>query len=433
MSFGFFTHNIDLGVTGPCTWIPPDPNVPIVAEAIYVETVTSGQGPGGSARDGSFLWGVMGVGNNTILAQTAERRMAVSTNPDATTPTFTVTDNALPTCPRENNPGNWYLRPSVWQYIGNVWYCQMHITIPNSTNQDNTTAYVGHTVDGVNWTVIGNDDIAGGLADGEGNYNSRYCQRSFLWEGSTDSQRLVADGRWVYRLRDNPPGDNNDLAVASYNSWAGGGTRADLAAYTLPMNNGNSTALLSLSDGYFRARWDGTRMRLSWIAPDFSSSYTSFPDITYFNQSEPLIFPGTDTVLLRERDNQDDTLWVWYNGVGNDLPSVVLPNLGPTPANQRIRAAYNGFNWLLMNVQGGATEDGIWYTNYAEDEAIRVSADITAGPQLILPYTQSGAEEGYSNIFHLSGNVWVGYYVRSSDLALVIIRFEYGTFTGDCA
>jgi len=430
MSFGFFTHNIDLNGANPCTWIPPDPDVDIIAEAIYTDTSTT------HTESGYVFGALTGIGTS-VLCHVSGRR--VVTCPDATieTPIFTVHDNALPLdLWYLANGTSDYLQITSFQRFNGEWYCHMNGVDTNGTNRVNDNAYVGHTSDGYNWTVQtwtyrdGNDVPRAG----RGNLNGRYTQRAMIWEGDVDNQRLVSDGLWQADKRKPtyPAGTVfSDLTVASYSAWIGGSPVWDnLSDWGSWHENQSALALLPLaSGGYFRARMGpvGSWMRADYINYDLDTVRTVGGTVNWLNGNTPKtnMVVAEDTVLIARNDS---TVYVWDSSLSGtaEMPYVDLLKYSAT-GNSFQRNEWNGVHWMVGSFFSSSTT---LYTNFTTDEH---PTALTAGPNVILPSTHTGnlTHRFTCNIRHLTDNIWIGHY-RDTSFRTVIFRFTYGTYTGDC-
>lgn len=433
MSFGFFTHNIDLtGGVSPCTWIPPDPDVDIIAEAIYTDTSTT-------HSETNYYFGTLTSFGTAALCQASGRRMV--TCPDVTipTPVFTVHDNALPLDPYYLANGTTdYLQITSFQRFNNAWYCHMNGAWIGRTNPINDNAYVGYSSDGVSWTVQSwtYKDGNGVPRVGRGNLNGRYTQRGMIWEGDSGSQRLVSDGRWQASqdwAGAYPAGTNsNSLTVAAYSAWIGGSPQgANLYDWGAWKTNANSYALLPLaSGGYYRA-WKSASgsawMTSHYLDYNLDVVNSSGGTVNWLNgnSGKNNMVVGEDTVLIF-RD--DSTTYVWDKSLSGtaEYPYVTLPSYYAS-GNVVQRNMWNGYHWMVSSFNTGTTE---LYTNYTVSE---YPTALNAGPNVVLPSTHTGnaTHRAMCNIQHVRDNIWIGFY-RDTSFRTVIFRFTYGTYTGDC-
>jgi len=440
MSFGFFTHNIDLGVTGPCTWIPPDPDVPIIAETLYV-----GPSALSPSRDGHYHTGQLAVSGDNIIVHGLNRLIALSTNGGDD---FTEYPSTLPDDPSYITKAGSWLTPTNWQFFNGTWYSHMNQVRPDATNLSNNDAYVvsisGITPTEITWNVTfyTYSDGNGDLRDFQGNGNGRYTANAMVW---LDNGNLVADGRWcnsrnVANQGQTPPsGDENDLTIVRYDTPEGSSARsgwAGLLDWGSARYNQNSTQLSPLREGFFRARWSGSNMRFDSVNDSLDTDYSNLA----FAYVEPwdgrnYFSSGNDVVLITPRGNisgipAKTVFNVWQKGASSPLmPYEIIPNISPGTTSYP-HAVYSPLTgqWVVNSISAGSSEA---YSSYATQEDL---SDMVVGPQIVLPFqTRINSSYRFHRSYYVGGTTYIGFYNRESDNAIVVFRYTYGSLTGDCA
>ena len=441
MSFGFFTHNIDLDMGGePCVFtLPTWPDSPEIL-GVEIMKLQQMRVSGGSKIPAGLSNGVHELG---AFAK---------------------------------EPGGWILFNGGLDYIGNA---------GDTTNRERQVYFISKD-NGVTWTKLPKmpfhtADWAGSRCPPASRMEfNEEDQRWWVWLYWSDNRasalwsiaKDAAAGAWVRTPLPDILFDNIDefeLSAATSTYGRGGfvldgagkfvecGGRfpkdfkanwlaiarrslsdgvtdlgwnsfidADVnSAAALPVN---SSALLKIGSRYLEWTRTGTHEWLYYFSSNFTT-YDFSEDPAISGSENNFKFNGVDTVLLGG-DNQDVLIWT-APITAKPFPSF---NAGPTTTRTNKRFDNKNYMWLYGFFASGSSGSQIvvFYHSTNPD-----GTDVVRGPNLRVPgnnikLTVDSARQ--TQLFGIADGYWLLLYNdnASNEHNNTLIRFKYETITGDC-